>query len=144
MDDYSDIVSALARDRDAQKKAAEQARVASEKQRFEQNMRVLGPIQTALDQIMAKWEAEPSSCCRPKIFKRTQYASDGELYQVYANDIYSAFNGSLTIRVVDQNHIVLTTLAHNSSVILEELVFRRADDALPVVLSILADQMRHR
>jgi hypothetical protein len=146
MKDYNDIVTSLARDRVNQQRAEEQAEELKKQQLHEKKLKILGPIKTALDQLKARWAAEPYSSSN-RFPKFLNFPHRDCQYEVAAYDLYSAFNGTMRISVNDEcDRIRIYKIARDApcTTVWETITFLTADEALPTVLSILADQMRHR
>ena len=142
MESYLDTITSIATSREAQKRDAERAKTEANKKAFARRMEVLGPIATVLDQLQ-KALADGLRGRIPSVNLGSCYHSGNCLYTVYAACIYSAFNGSLEVSVGLDNEVILVQKAYNSDQIIAIVTFTAANEGLPTVLSLLADQTRH-
>ena len=142
MESYLDTITSIATSREAQKRDAEKAKTEANKKAFALRMEVLGPIATVLGQLQ-KAKADGFRGRIPSVHMGSCYHRGNCLYAVYAACIYSAFNGSLEVSVGLDNEVILVQKAYNSDQIIVIVTFPTANEALPTVLSILADQTRH-
>ncbi len=142
MENYLDTITSIVSSREAQKRDAERAKTEANKKDFARRMEVLGPIATALDQLR-KAKADGFRGRIPSVHIESGFRSSDLLYVVYAACIYSAFNGALEVHVGPENEVILVQKAYNSDKTVAISTFPSANDALPTVLSILADQTRN-